>query len=423
MQINQFGLFKTDRFLPIFLMQFFGAFNENVIKSALVIVISYSFTFKFGINSQMYTAYATALYMAPLFLFSALAGQLADRFSKPKLLSIIKLAEIGLACLTAIEFFWQTQFLLFIVFFLLGVEVTLLLPLKYSVLPELLSVDELLAGNGLMSVGTCAAILMSIVFGGVLILQPFGPEVLSLLIVSFAIFGWIASLFIPKIQPDNPELHVNFNIFKTTLKLIKYSAQHKKIFMCIVGISCFWFFLMVLIIILPNFIKNTLHANEDVVVTCFIILTIGVAIGALMCNALYKSQLRTTYCVWGAVGMALFLGDIYFAIGHTRSFNEIVNLFDFFRHDWRIMLDILLFGVSGGIYNVPLYAVMQHKSVSGHRARVLASNSIMNALFSVFAAGFCFFMSYFRIEVQYFFLVLALLAVGVAIYQWLFELA
>lgn len=420
MQTNQLHLLDTRRFLPLFLTQFLGAFNDNVFKNALVVLITYRLADAYGLNAQKLVTLAAGIFILPFFLFSATAGQLADKYERSRLIVWIKVAEIILMILAVIALYLQSVWLLMTVLFFLGVQATFFGPLKYAILPEHLQENELIAGNGLIEAGTFLAILLGTVLGGMLILHSMGVLLISVMIVLWAICGWASSLFIPKTTQYSPDLKIGYNFIAETWRVITYSKQHNDLFLCILAISWFWLVGATFLAEFPVFAKDTLHANENVVTYFFTIFSVGIGLGSLLCNRLLKGEVHATYVPLGALGMSIFITDMYFATAHLQPIvnQPLVSLTGFLStfHGWRITVDLLLMAVCGGIYTVPLYAMLQKRSEEAHRARVIASNNIINALFMVVAALATLLMLDMGLSVSGVFLVVAMVNAVVAVY-------
>ncbi|HXT82958.1 MAG TPA: MFS transporter [Verrucomicrobiae bacterium] len=374
----------------MFLTQFLGAFNDNVFKNALVIFITYRVINSIGMNSQMLVTIAAGIFILPFFLFSATAGQLADRYEKSRLIIIIKLAEIILMLLASISFYIKNVPMLLLVLFLLGVQATFFGPLKYSILPNLLNKGELLAGNGLIEAATFIAILLGTILGGVLILYPFGQYFVSFVICLISILGFLSSLYIPRTSTKNLDLVINYNFFIETIRLIQYSKTRPYIFLCIIGISWFWFMGAIYLAEFAVFAKDILHADQYVVTLFIAIFSVGIAIGSLFCNKLLNGVVDPKYVLLALFGISIFSVDLYFS-SHQVSMISFTNLMNpgYFLSSFngcRIAIDLLMIATCGGFYTVPLYALLQQKSEESHRARVIASNNIINSMFMVFAS-------------------------------------
>ena len=421
MKMTGLALLNTRRFFPLFVTQFLGAFNDNTFKNALVILITYRLTNLLDMNTQILVTLAAGIFILPFFLFSATAGQLADKCEKSRLISIIKLIEIILMIMAAVGFYLNHVFLLLFVLFCLGTHAAFFGPLKYAILPEQLQEKELIAGNGLIEAGTFLAILFGTILGGVLILHQYGSNIISIVILVVAVGGWIASLFIPKTTVrDRETFHLDLNIFKDTVALLKYSMRRTDIFLCILGISWFWVVGATFLSEFPLFSKDVLHANENIVTLFLALFSIGLAIGSLLCNKLLNGKVHATYVPLGALGMTLFMIDLYYAsaTNHVISTTELMTLPQFLSSfsGIRISFDLLCMALCCGIYTVPLYAILQQRSEAGHCSRVIASNNVFNALAMVLAAIATMMMLKLGFTVTQVFLTIAVFNALVAIY-------
>lgn len=419
MKVSQITLLKTVRFLPLFMTQFLGALNDNVFKNALVILIAYRLSSLAGLNSQILITLAAGIFILPFFLFSATAGQLADKYEKSRLISIIKLFEIILMALATLGFYLQSVGVLMTVLFLIGAQAAFFGPVKYAILPEQLKENELIAGNGLVEAGTFIAILLGTILGGVLILRQHGEYIISAMILIIAVTGWIASLFIPKTHSQSVA-KINYNLIKETFELVCYSKKRRDIFLCILGISWFWLIGATFLSEFPVFVKDILHANENVITLFLATFSIGLAIGSLLCNVLLKGKVHATYVPLGVLGITLFAVDLYFAATsiNISPLTGLISLRQFLCtiNGWRITCDLILIAICGGIFTVPLYAILQHRSDKAHCARVIASNNVVNALFMVLAAIFTMLMLKQGFKVTQVFLTIAVMNSFVAIY-------
>ncbi len=409
---NQFSLLTKRRFLPLFITQFLGAFNDNLFKNALVVLITYFVADKLSVQPQILVTLTGCLLILPMFLFSAQAGSIADKFEKAKLIRIIKIAEVLLMIIGAIGFVLQNVSLLMIVLFFLGVQATFFGPIKYSILPTHLADDELVAGNGLIEMGTFLAILLGNILGVIFISLPNGLVIISAMIFLMAAFGYFSSCFIPHASPPVPNLKLSFNVFKETWDVVKFSSKSSPIFLCILGISWFWLIGFTFLAIFPNYAKDFIGGNEDVFVLFLAIFSIGIGIGSGLCNKLLKGQIEATFVPLAALGMTIFTLDLYFAT-HLESppVGPLLTISQFLQspNHWRIMIDMVLIAISGGIYIVPLYAIMQHYSEDTHKARIIASNNIMNALFMTVAAIITMIMFKLNMTIPHIFLSIALI--------------
>lgn len=390
MHQNQWHLLTTKRFLPLFLTQFLGALNDNVFKNALVILITYAVMNSAGFSPPIMVTLAAGIFILPFFLFSATAGQLADKWNKAKLIRIIKFIEILLMSGAAMGFFLGSAPFLLGILFLMGTQSAFFGPLKYSILPDHLHENELISGNALIEAGTFLSILLGTLLGGLLIMTDNGIVIISALVIAAALAGWLVSLFIPSTPPASAEIKVGYNPLNETRAILQYVRQNSVLFRSILGISWFWLFGAAFLSQFPLFAKDTIGGNEQVVTLFLVIFSIGISIGSLLCNKLLKSEIAATYTPLGILGMTFFTIDLFFASGSLlpAGQSELIGaaiFLDSFVH-WRILLDLLGIAICGGIYVVPLYAIVQHSSETAHRSRVIAGNNIMNALFMAISA-------------------------------------
>jgi len=419
MIVNQLSLLKVRRFLPLFLTQFLGAFNDNLFKNALVILITYTLSNQLNYNPEVLITVAAGIFILPFFLFSSLAGQLADKFEKSQLIRYTKLAEIMLSLFIIVGFYAHSVSLLMFALFLLGTQATFFGPMKYSILPDALASDELIAGNALLETGTYVAILVGTMIGGVLAMLHAGQTLVSLVVFLMALTGYVTSLWIPRSEAASPQLTLNFNLLTESKKIIANLRKNDTLYLTVLGISWFWLVGATYLSQLPSYVKNILGASSSVVTLFLTFFTLGIGVGSLLCNRLLKSKIQATYVPLAALAMAIFGIDLVLASQHGFSQpDHLITLSEFLAHgaDWRILIDLFLLAVCGGVYTVPLYAILQHESEPEHRSRAIASNNIINALFMVVAAAATSVMLLLHFSVTQVFLVVALANVFVAIY-------
>ncbi len=417
---NQFDLLKTRRFLPLFITQFLGAFNDNVYKNALVILITYVVAEKAGLSPQIMVTAAAGIFILPFFLFSATAGQLADKYEKAFLIRIIKLVEILLMIGATIGFYMESVWFLMTILFLMGTQSTFFGPIKYGILPEKIEEDELIGGNGLIEAGTFISILIGTLVGGLLILTENGILLISGMVILIAVLGWVSSFYIPKGQPASPKLKVDYNFLRKTWEIVSHAKQNREIFLSILGISWFWLVGATFLAQFPTYSKDIIGGNEQLVTLFLSVFTIGVGIGSLLCNQLLKGEIEATFVPLGIIGVTVFTVDLYFASQHmfTSAGGELIGAGAFISHisSWRILGDLFMISVSSGVYIVPLYAIIQARSEPGYRSRIIASNNVLNALFMVVSAIGTVIMLTMSFNVNQVFLTIALLNAAVAIY-------
>src|SRR6266852_4068658 len=361
---TQLHLLKSRRFLPLFVTQFLGAVNDNLLKVGLVTLITFR-PVTDPTTTKIVVAIATAIFIFPYFLFSATAGQIADRFEKAGLIRLVKLWEVGVMVLAAIGFAFTGDTFVFFelaVLLFLGIQATFFGPVKYGILPDLLGTEDLMGGNALIEAGTFLAILVGTIAGGLLILLPQGEIIVSGSLFAFAAAGWAASLFIPRGQPAAPGLRLNANIWVETLFLAMFS--------------------------------------------------IGIGAGAVLCGRWLRGEISARLAPLGAVGMTLFTIDLFFASERvTGSDGQLLNLVGFLAHpgNWRLLVDLFLIALCGGLFTVPLYALLQARSEESHRSRVVAANNIVNAIFIVVSGVVSAFMLAAHLTVTQIFLVVGIL--------------
>ncbi|MEO8965419.1 MAG: acyl-[ACP]--phospholipid O-acyltransferase [Gammaproteobacteria bacterium] len=419
MAMNQFNLLKTKRFLPLFLTQFLGAFNDNVYKNALFILIAYSLSTSVQVNSAFLITMASGIFVLPYLLFSATAGQLADRFEKASLIRYTKIAEILIMLLAAIGFYFQSVALLMFVLFLLGMQATFFGPMKYSILPDQLPTDELIAANGLLEAGTNVAILLGTILGTFLAMFHSGPLLVSIVIVLMAILGFQASLSIPRAKIAAPHLKINLNFIDESRKIVQHTMKNRNLALSILGISWFWLLGSVYITQLPTYTKTVLNSDPSIVTLFLVFFTVGIGIGSLICNRLLKGRISATYVPLAALGMTVFAIDLVLASGHVVTEpGHFLTLFEFLKHfqNWHVLLDLLFLSACGGVYIVPLYAILQSEGDAAYRSRVIASNNIINAFFMVIASIVTGLMLHLHFSVTEVFVLMAIGNLAVAIY-------
>lgn len=383
-------MFLTKRFFPLFTVQFLGALNDNVFKNALVILLAFKLA-KAPAEIGMLITLAAGIFILPFFLFSATAGRIADSYDKTWLIRKIKLAEILIMLLGALAFLTQSLPFLFAVLFLMGLQSAFFGPIKYAILPEHLPSNQLLKGNGWFSASTFIAILLGTVIGGLLVMLKGGETYLSVLILSLAVLGFGFSLFIPpSVQPVS-KVGLSWNVFVTTWQEIKFVRQYRQDFFAVLAISWFWFLGASYLSQIPVLVKDILFADNQVVHLFLIIFSVGIALGSLIVNRLKVTVRSLADIKWLAllllgISVAMWLANM--ALGLVVMTEQPLKLADFFFNLPAVMTLVMLAAVSifGGMYIVPLYTLLQIQTPQGSRARVVAVNNIINAVFMVVSA-------------------------------------
>ncbi|HKW38521.1 MAG TPA: MFS transporter [Burkholderiales bacterium] len=383
---NQYELLAQRRFLPFFLTQFLGAFNDNVFKNALIILVAFHASSMSSLGAATLSNLAQALFILPFFLFSATAGQLADKLEKSFVIRLVKIAEIAIMVLGAAGFYFRDLALLLTALFLMGLHSTVFGPVKYSYLPQHLEPQEIVGGNGLVEMGTFLAILLGTLLGGFLIAEG-SPAPVAAAVLLLAVLGYLASRGVPHSPPAAPGLAVNWNPFSETWRILRFLRGNRTVFLSVLGISWFWFLGAIYLSQFPVYTKEVLSGSEEVVTVLLALFSVGVGAGSLLCERMSARRVEIGLVPFGSIGLTLFGVDFYLAsagLAPHAPWGAAAFLRD--SAHWRILADLALIGVFGGFYIVPLYALVQTRSEASHRSRVIAGNNVLNALFVVAAA-------------------------------------
>ena len=401
--------------MPFFVTQFLGAFNDNLYKNGLVIYIAFQTANMTQGTSNNLVNIAAGLFILPFFLFSPIAGQLADKYEKSLLIRRVKQLEILIMLFAAIAFYFESLELLIAILFLMGTQSSLFGPVKYSLLPQALKSEELVGGNAMVEFGTFLAILFGLISS--VFIVGIGTDMLSLAVVFVALTGYLVSRSIPTLPPAAPELKVSFNLPKQTLNILRDARQNRTVFYSIMGVSWFWFVGVTYITQLPNYVRYELGGNEQVYILLLAMFSIGIGAGSFLCERLSGRIVEIGLVPIGALGLTLFGVDIYFnqslSIGQT-----LIGPMAFISggSNLRVMIDIVMLGISGGIYIVPLYALIQQRSELKKRSRIIAANNVLNAIFMVVAALYGLFALSSGITVPTLFLIMAIMNAVVALF-------
>ena len=385
--IKNLGLLSQRRFAPFFATQFLGAFNDNLFKNSLLLLVAYDLARFSSAQVDVVNNLAAGLFILPFFVFSALAGQLADRIDKAKLIRCLKFGEILIMATAAVAFYFESLAGLLLVLFLMGSQSAFFGPVKYAIIPQHLRIQELVNGNGLVEMGTFMAILLGTAFAGVLMQLPQATFWVSFSVVMMALFGWLVSRQVPAAPSVSPDLRLDWNLIRASFGLMRYARQSRALFLSILGISWFWFLGAAYLTQLPNFTREMLGADKSVVTLLLCLFSIGIGLGSVLCGRLSAGRIEVGLVPVGAAGISLWGLDLYFAC-HLPVVETLRGLAEFIKSDsgWRVMLDLTLIGLFGGFFIVPLYASIQKQTAESHRARVIAANNILNALLMVISA-------------------------------------
>lgn len=423
MQISQ--ILKERRFLSAFTTQFLGAFNDNFFKNALVILIAYRSVTVFGITPEKIIVIAGGIFILPFFLFSALAGKIADEVDKAQLMRWVKLFEVFIMLIAWMGFVTHAFGLLLFTLFLMGVHSSIFGPVKYSYLPRvMLTEGELLAANSLFQMGTFLAILLGTILGGVAVsYQPSGEFIAGLGGVIIAILGLVASLFVPSVKPLNSKRSsFTWNFWDPIFEVFRELRKDRTLFLSVIGVSWFWFFGAALLSILPTLGSKVLGASEGVTTSFLAVFSLGIGFGSILCKRLSGDRIELGLVPIGSIGLSLFSADLYFAtlaIGPANA--ELSNFWSFLARSgaWRVLLDLLGLAVAGGLFIVPIMTLIQSRSNPGKVSRVIAGNNVMNSAAMVGAAIVLLVLLGSGISIAQIFLVLAVLNLIVAAYVYL----
>ncbi|AIO57236.1 acyltransferase family protein [Burkholderia mallei] len=416
---SQFDLLRERRFAPFFATQFMGALNDNVFKIGFTSLVTYQ-TAKFsGVDPKTAAFLISAIFILPFVLFSATAGQLADKYDKARLTRFVKSFEIALMAVGAAGFVTHGAPLLYLCTFMMGMHSTLFGPVKYSYLPQHLNDHELVGGNGLVEMGTFVAILIGTIVGGAAAgISGRGELLLAVCCVGIALVGRVAAAGVPATPAPQPKLAINWNPFSETWRNLKLARENRTVFLSLLGISWLWFVGATFLTSFFGFAKDVLSANPDVVTVLLATFSFGIGLGSLLCERLSRRRVEIGLVPLGSLGISVFAIELYFASHALPTQTHLLTIGEFLGHaaHWRILADLFLLAMFGGFYSVPLYALIQSRSAPTHRARIIAANNILNALFMIVSALMAMLLTKAGVSIPGIFLVTALLNVVVASY-------
>ena len=381
---NQFALLGQRRFAPFFWTQFLGAGNDNLFKFAFTVMVTYQLQVAW-LTPQMAGLVIGALFILPFLLFSATSGQITDKYDKTRVIRFVKNLEIGIMVLAAYGFWIASPYVLLACVFLMGLHSTIFGPVKFAYLPQHLSERELTGGNGMVEMGTFVAILLGQVAGGLLVAIPeVGRHYVAFACIALALIGRVTAQAVPASPSTDPNLVINWNPVTETWRNLKLAHANIVVFRSLLGISWMWFFGAAFLAQFPSFAKDVLHGDEQVASLLLVVFSIGIGIGSLLCEVLSRRHVEIGLVPLGAIGMSVFAIDLYFAArGLPPSAGYTLASFLAEHAHWRVMADLALLSLFAGLYSVPMYALVQLRSAPSHRARIIAANNIMNALFMI----------------------------------------
>jgi len=414
-----FRLLVSRRFGPLFATQFLSAFNDNALRNALVLMIAYRADAAAQFSAQIMIPLAAGLFMVPFFLCSATAGQIADESDKAWLIRLIKLIEIPVMLAAAGGVLAGSATVLLALLFTMGIVAAFFGPLKYAILPDLLASEELLLGNALVEAGTFIAILLGTI-AGMVIATRHGSAAVAGLVLAVALAAWAASRQIPRTTPAARRSAARWNLFGATVRVIRRAAQEPGPFRSMLGISWFWLAGATYLSQFPAYVRFILGAEELVVTLFLTLFSVGIAFGSLLCNRLLAGRLSARCVPWGALGIGLFSIDLWIVSPPPSMAGQLTTLLAFLDDPlhWRILADLFGIAASGGVFVVPLYALLQAMTEREHRARAIAANNIVNAAAMVLSSAVTMALIAVGVSIPGLFLLTGIATVGIAVQFW-----
>jgi 1-acyl-sn-glycerol-3-phosphate acyltransferase len=417
-QSNQFALLKQRRFAPFFWTQFLGAFNDNVFKTALIVILTYDAASWTSISAADLNTMIPALFILPFVLFSAIAGQIADKMEKSRLARLVKMLEIGIMLVAGLGWMTHTLWLLIASVVGMGIHSTLFGPVKYAYLPQNLKPEELVGGNGIIEMGTFVGILLGEILGAILVqMQPWGMQLVAAVTLAVAIGGLATSFGIPLSPAPDPTLRIKWNPWTESLRILAHARKNRTVFLSMLGNSWFWFYGAMMLSQFAVFAKDYLHGSHEVFVLLLTVFSLGIGTGSLLCERLSGHKVEIGLVPFGSIGLSVFGIDLYFAsLGYTNVAG--VGALSILSQPGalRVLFDIALLGVFGGFFIVPLFALIQTRCDPEHMSRTIAGTNILNALFMVTAALVAMALHAMGRTIPEIFLVTAILNAFVAVY-------
>lgn len=388
---GQFELLKQRRFAPFFATQFLGAMNDNVFKVAFTGLVTYHTALFEGVDAKTAAFLISAIFIAPFVLFSATSGQISDKYDKARVMRWVKNLEIAIMAAACLGFVQHSAMILYAATFLMGLHSTLFGPVKFAYMPQHLSERELTGGNGLVEMGTFVAILIGTLAGGMLAdIAPnpaYGHLPLGLACVALAVLGRVVVQGVPTSPAEDPNLRINWNPISETWRNLKLARETRSVFLSLLGISWLWFFGATFLTSFFNFAKDVLGGDQSVVSLLLALFSVGIGVGSLLCERMSRSKVEIGLVPFGAIGMTVFAVDLYFASRGLKP-SGVAGIGAFLANSahWRVIADLVLLAMFAGFYSVPLYALIQSRSLPSHRARIIGANNILNALFMIASA-------------------------------------
>ena len=416
-QSHQLSLLGKRRFLPFFATQFLGAFNDNIYKNTLLLMAAFAAAEQLPFDSDLFINLGAGLFILPFFIFSGIAGQIADKYEKSLIIRRVKLLEIAIMVVAAGFIISQSFLVLLILLFLMGTQSAFFGPVKYAIIPQHLHEDELVGGNALVEMGTFVAILLGTLGAGLLVELTNAHGWIAVSVVVLAILGWLCARQIPEAKASAPDLDISYNLFSQTRKIMRDAHGDRTVYISLVAISWFWAIGAAYLTQLPNLASQILSGSPQVVSIMLAVFTIGVAAGSLFCGRISHGKVEPGIVPLGALGLSLFALDLFFAISPNTQ-GVLLSAGEFIRipANVRVLFDLAMIGFSGGLFIVPLYAMVQKRTEESRRARTIAALNVMNSSYMVGSAVFgILFLGVANRTIEEFFLILAVLHVIVSL--------
>lgn len=415
-QPMKFKLFFQRRFLPIFLATFLGGFNDNLVRSGLVVLIAYSARKGIALPTQpeILVTLCSALLMIPLILFSSLAGGLADKFEKSRLVVYAKLAEVGIMAVAFMGFAQQNIPLLMVMLFISGTHTTFYSPIKFSILPDHLRRNELLAGNGFMAAGGYIAILFGLIAGGLLV--EYEGNLIGYTALGVAFAGLAAALLIPPSKISHPEMLLDLNLWRGTRDIVAYALRDRTVWLPIVALSWFLMYASVYMAQFANYAQGVIGANNEVYILLLTVFSVGTAVGSTLCDTLLKGEISAKFTPFAAFSLSFF--TFLLVVVTPPAHEPLLDAAAFIQipQDWLVMLSMTMVAFSGGLYIVPLYAMLQANTSPQYRSRVMAASNLSDAVFMTTAAIISAILLSLGFGILDLFILIATLNLGVVFY-------
>ena len=413
----KYGLFLKRRFLPVFLATFLGGFNDNMLRSGLTVMMAYSAVkgITLPARPEVMVTISSALLMIPLILFSSIAGPLADKYEKSRLVVFTKIAELGIMAGAFYGFSTHNVFLLMFLLFISGTHTCFYGPIKFSILPEHLSQKELLAANGFMAGASYLAILFGLIMGG--FIEEYPNNMIGYALIGVAIVGFIASLFIPNSHITHPQTHISFNLWHGTKEIFRHANRDKTVMHTIMALSWFLLIASVFMSQFANYAQAVVHANNEVYILFLAIFSIGIVMGSLLCDTLLKGEISIKLTPFAALGISL-LTYLMVLTTPAAEHSGLINAYEFLTipSHWQVLGCMLMVALCGGIYIVPLYATLQSRTPTQFRSRIMAASNMNDALFMTFAAFVSTVLLSLNFAIMDLFLIIATVNIGVVCY-------